>query len=477
MIESILRVYEIMSEIKLIGVKNIPLIQKGDKIANIIVKSLTDDGIAIKEGDIIVIAQSIVSKSQGCIKDLNKIVPSNQAHQVYEKIKTKSQGFEVSTKSPELIQAIIDESKEIIKTEHVIIVETHHGFICANAGIDKSNVDGQDNVTLLPEDPDKDAKKIRMDIKELTNKNVAVIISDSFGRPFRRGAIGIGVGISGIEAILDMRGSKDLFGRTLETTIVGQIDNLASAAQLIMGEADEGLPVVIIRGYKFELSEDATIKNILRDKGSDVFRTVDEEQIIIDHLKSRRSYKFDFKSEKIDKKIIEECIDIARYAPSAHNTQHWRYIILEKGFVRESLIERMNNKLKEDLKKDGKDESFISQKAHSRRERFLNAPVLVLLCLDTEDLEEYDDLKRTQLEYLMGVQSISASATYFLLALEAKGLASCWYCAPLFAEDIVKEVLNLPSSYIPMAFFTIGLPIKSPNMPIRKKLNDIIFKI
>ena len=466
-----------MSKINLIGVKNIPFIQKGDNIANIIVKSLKNDGIFLKEGDIIVIAQSIVSKSQGYIKDLKEIIPSKQAHQIYEKIKAKSQGFEVSTKSPELIQAIIDESKEIIKTEHVIIVETHHGFICANAGIDKSNVEGQDKVTLLPEDPDKDAEEIRMNIKELTNQNVAVIISDSFGRPFRRGAVGIAVGISGIDAVLDMRGSKDIFGRTLETTIVGQIDNLASAVQLIMGEADEGLPVVIIRGYKFEFSEESTIKEILRDKSNDVFRTVDEEQIIISHLKSRRSYKFEFKPEKIDRKIIEECIDIARYAPSAHNSQHWRYIILEKNPIRKLLIERMNNKLKEDLKRDGKSEAFISQKTKSRRERFLNAPSLVLLCLDTEEFEEYNDLERKELEYQMGVQSVSASATYLLLALEAKGLASCWYCAPLFAKNIVKEVLNLPSSYAPMAFFTIGLPIKSPNIPVRKKLKDIIFSI
>ena len=466
-----------MSEIKLIGVKNIPFIKKGDNIADIIVKSLNDAGNYLKEGDIIVIAQSIVSKSQGYIKNLKEIVPSQQAHQIYEKVKAMTQETEVSTKSPELIQAIMDESKEIIKTKHVIIVETHHGFICANAGIDKSNVDGQDNVTLLPKDSDKEAKQIRTNLKKLTDQNVAVIISDSFGRPFRRGAVGVAVGISGIDALLDMRGKKDLYGRTLETTIVGQIDNLTSAAQLIMGEADEGLPIVIIRGYKFDFSEDATIKQILRDKRTDVFRTIDEEQIIANHIKSRRSYKFDFKSEKIKRKIIEECIDLARYAPSAHNAQHWRYIILDKDSIRELLIDRMNNKLKEDLKRDGKTKSFISQKANIRRERFINAPMLVLLCLNTEELEEYDDLERNQLEYLMGVQSISASATYFLLALESKGLASCWYCAPLFAGNIVKEVLNLPSSYVPMAFFTIGFADKSPNIPTRKALNEIIFNV
>jgi len=466
-----------MSQIKLIGIKDIPFIKKEDNIAEIISQSLKINNMTLKEGDILVIAQSIISKSKGYVKNLKEINPSEHAHQIYNKLVEKAQGIEVSTKSPELVQAIIDESKEIIKTEHVIIVETKQGFICANAGIDKSNVDGKDKVTLLPKDSDKEAEEIRMQLKDLTKRNVAIIISDSFGRPFRRGAVGVAVGVSGIDAILDMRGKKDLCGRILETTIVGQIDNLASAAQLIMGEADEGLPVIIIRGYKFEFSKDVSIKQILRDKSTDVFRTVDEEQIITNHLKSRRSYKLEFKSVEIKKKIIKDCINIARYAPSAHNSQHWRYIILEKNSTRELLIDKMNYRLKEDLAKDGKTQSFISQKTTSRRKKFLNAPSLVLLCLDTEELEEYDDLERNHLEYLMGVQSISASATYFLLALEAKGLASCWYCAPLFAEDIVKEVLNLPNSYVPMAFFTIGFADKSPTIPTRKGLNEIIFNI
>ena len=137
----------------------------------------------------------------------------------------------------------------------------------------------------------------------------------------------------------------------------------------------------------------------------------------------------------------------------------------------------MNKKLKSDLKKDGKSDLFISQKTSSRRETFLKAPILVLLCLDTEELEEYNDPERDELEYLMGVQSVSSSATYLLLTLEAKGYASCWYCAPLFAKEIVKEVLNLPQSYIPMAFFTVGRAKKAPNIPKRKSLNEIIFKI
>jgi coenzyme F420-0:L-glutamate ligase/coenzyme F420-1:gamma-L-glutamate ligase len=464
-------------KIELIGVKNIPFIKRRDDIAEIIIDSLNLDGLSLKEGDILVIAQSIVSKSSGYIRNLKNIKPSKKAHKLYEEITNKAKEFDIPSKSPELIQAIMDESKEIIKCEHVIIVETKHGFICANAGIDKSNVNGYDNVTLLPEDSDKEAEKIRLKIKAMTNKDVAIIISDSFGRPFRKGAVGVAIGISGIQALLDKRGSKDLSGKTLQSTIVGQIDNLASAAQLIMGEADEGLPVVIIRGYSYKLSNESSITHIIREKNTDVFRSIDEEMLVLKYLKSRRSYKLEFKDDLVNINDIKDCIDIARFAPSAHNGQHWRYVILEKESTRDFLIEKMNEKLIEDLKKDGRSDSYISKKVRKTRLKFKKAPFLVLLCLDTKELEKYNDPEKDHLEYIMGVQSVSSSATYFIIALEAKGLASCWYCAPLFAPEIVKNILNLPQSYIPMAFFTVGIAQDSINIPPRKEMNEIIFKI
>jgi len=464
-------------KIELIGVKNIPFIKRRDDIAEIIIDSLNLDGLSLKEGDILVIAQSIVSKSSGYIRNLKNIKPSKKAHKLYEEITNKAKEFDIPSKSPELIQAIMDESKEIIKCEHVIIVETKHGFICANAGIDKSNVNGYDNVTLLPEDSDKEAEKIRLKIKAMTNKDVAIIISDSFGRPFRKGAVGVAIGISGIQALLDKRGSKDLSGKTLQSTIVGQIDNLASAAQLIMGEADEGLPVVIIRGYSYKLSNESSITHIIREKNTDVFRSIDEEMLVLKYLKSRRSYKLEFKDDLVNINDIKDCIDIARFAPSAHNGQHWRYVILEKESTRDFLIEKMNEKLIEDLKKDGRSDSYISKKVRKTRVKFKKAPFLVLLCLDAKELEKYNDPERDHLEYIMGVQSVSSSATYFIIALEAKGLASCWYCAPLFAQEIVKNILNLPQSYIPMAFFTVGIAQDSINIPSRKEMNEIIFKI
>jgi coenzyme F420-0:L-glutamate ligase/coenzyme F420-1:gamma-L-glutamate ligase len=462
------------NKIDLIGLKGIPLVQKGDDISKIIIENLKDNKISLDNGDIIAIAQTIISKSTGKVIDLNKVVVSDKANEIYKKILPETQKKGIPIKSPQLIQKILDESVHILEAEHVIIVETKHGFVCANAGIDKSNVEGKSRVALLPKDSDKEAHKIRKRIEEITNKQVAVIITDSFGRPFRVGAIGVALGISGINAILDKRGFFDLFGHKLQSTIIGQVDNIASAAQLIMGEADEGYPIVLIKGYKFEFKDNVSIKDILRDKDIDIFRKTTNFTEI---LKNRRSYKLKFDSKAISRDLIIECIDLARWAPSAHNAQHWRYILLEKGKTRQKLINSMNEKLREDLLKDGKPENFIKKKINKTRAKFIDAPFLILLCLDTNELEKYPNSERNQNEYIMGIQSISASAIYLLLAFESKKIAACWYCAPLFAKELIKKELNLPDTLDPMAFITAGYPIKIVKTPKRKELNEIIIDI
>lgn len=262
------------NQIEIIGVQDIPFIKEGDNISKIIIESLKKNNMSLKDKDVIIISQSIISKSNGRIRNLNVIVPSKKAIEIYKQMKPKAERAGIPIKPPELIQAILEESKEILKVEHVLIVETkHQGFICANAGIDKSNVEGINNVTLLPENPDEDARRIRKEFKELSNKEVTVIVSDSFGRPFRVGTVGVAIGIAGMKPILDKRGCMDLYGYKLQTTIIGQADNLVSAAQLVMGESNEGIPVVIIRGYDYNIEEHASITSILREDKFDIFRS------------------------------------------------------------------------------------------------------------------------------------------------------------------------------------------------------------
>jgi coenzyme F420-0:L-glutamate ligase / coenzyme F420-1:gamma-L-glutamate ligase len=466
----------VKSEILMVGLPNIPKIIPGDNLAQIIRDSLKQKKLTLENGDILVIAQSIVSKSIGSIINLNDVKVGERAMDIYRNMEPLILREGITKKTPQLVQLILDESKEILKAEHVLIVETNYGFICANAGIDKSNVEGSENVTLLPKYPDEEAKKIRNELKKLTGKNVAVIISDSFGRPFRRGAVGVAVGISGISALLDKRGEKDLYGKMLQSTIVGQVDNLTSAAQLIMGEANEGLPVILIRGYKFDFDEKASIKEIFRPEETDLFRMISEKDLFFKVLKSRRSYKLRFSSKIPEREIIRDCIALAQWAPSAHNAQHWRYVILDKSSIRERLILEMNSKLREDLSRDGRSEEFIAEKIRKTKRNFLEAPYLVILCLDETELESYSDRERTKNELILGIQSIGASASYFLLALEINSLAACWYSAPLFAQEVVKKNLNLPKSFNPMAFFTVGYALEKAKPTTRKSIEEVIYK-
>ncbi len=252
-------------DVTLFGIKKIPLIKEGDNLAEIIVQAASVNDIKIREEDVLVIAETAVAKSEGKLIELKSMKPSKKALELSDK----------TGKKAELVEAIISESNEIIKVgPDFIISETKHGFICANAGIDESNVT-PGLVTPIPSDPDKSAADIRNKIEDKTGNNVAVVISDTQGRAFREGAVGVAIGISGMDALWDRQGEKDLYGRELQTTSIAVADELASAASIVMGQADEGIPVVIIRGveyFKKLRNTSATLKMLIRPKKFDVFR-------------------------------------------------------------------------------------------------------------------------------------------------------------------------------------------------------------
>ncbi|MEM2440740.1 MAG: coenzyme F420-0:L-glutamate ligase [Candidatus Bathyarchaeia archaeon] len=251
-----------MDVVKIIGIKGIPVVKAGDNIAELICKAAEKQGIPIQEGDIIVITHVIVSRAEGRIVNLNEVAPSAFARNVAE----------LYGKDPALVEVVLREAKSIRRmADGKIITEIRQGFVCANSGVDRSNVPGENCVALLPEDPDASARKIRSEIKRLTGCDVAVIISDTNGRPFREGEINIAVGVSGIKPIRDRRGEKDLFGHVLRVKQTAVADELASAAELVIGQADEGIPAAIIRGYKFIKSEDAKATELVRPREKDLF--------------------------------------------------------------------------------------------------------------------------------------------------------------------------------------------------------------
>ncbi len=251
--------------IQIIGLKKIPIIQEGDDIVEILLNSLAQMKLQIQDSDIFIIAQTVISRIEGRVRELKKVTIIEEAIQISKRI----------NKDPRLVSLILEESKQVLRTAMVegngkIIVETNLGFICADAGIDNSN-SPNDLVTLLPENPDKSATEIRTEIFQRTKKDVAIIISDTHGRPFRRGAINVALGVAGIQEIYNYRGQIDLFGYELQKTQIAIADELASAAELIMGEAGEGMPIILIRGYEYE-NKDGQGLRLIRPADHDLFR-------------------------------------------------------------------------------------------------------------------------------------------------------------------------------------------------------------
>ena len=244
--------------IEVIPVKVSADVKPHDDLAAIILKAASK--VEVRDGDVLVVAQKVVSKAEGRIVDLAHVRPSKKAAKM-----AKEHG-----KDSRVIQVILQESTRIVKAKNgIIISETKHGFVCANAGVDQSNARG-DVAVLLPVDPDKSAGRLREAIKKKTDKDVAIVITDTFGRPFRNGQTNVAIGVAGINPIKSYIGSKDMYGKVLRVTEIAVADEIASAAELVMGKS-EGVPVAIIRGYRFEKAK-SSVRLLLRSRKNDLFR-------------------------------------------------------------------------------------------------------------------------------------------------------------------------------------------------------------
>jgi coenzyme F420-0:L-glutamate ligase / coenzyme F420-1:gamma-L-glutamate ligase len=241
--------------IELHPVTGLPEVTPGDDLAGMVAERAE-----LADGDILVVAQKVVSKAEGRLRDMREITPGSQALEIARR----------NGSDPRQVQAVIDESVRLVRTERVIIAETRHGFICANAGVDHSNVPGGEILCLLPVDPDASAARLRERLRELTGRTVAVIVSDTFGRAWRIGIQNVALGVAGMPAVVDYRGRDDDFGRTMVGTVVAIADELAGAAELAMGKTAR-VPAVVIRGYRAE-GDPGTGRQLIRPPEEDMFR-------------------------------------------------------------------------------------------------------------------------------------------------------------------------------------------------------------
>ena len=253
--------HKMPQSIAVIGLRLIPNVQAGDNLARIIVTAARKQRLHLRNGDIVVVAQKIVSKAEGRVVSLSAVRASAVARKLSRTMR----------KDPKLIEVILRETKRVVRRRgHHLIVQTRHGLVCANAGVDKSNVDGEDVVALLPKNPDRSARRIRTWIRRLAGKEVAVIITDTFGRPWRIGQTNVAIGLSGMRPWVDYRGTKDMFGYTLSVTMMAIADELASAAELVMRKYDQ-IPVAIIRGYIYRRTR-GSARELVRPARQDLFR-------------------------------------------------------------------------------------------------------------------------------------------------------------------------------------------------------------
>ncbi len=245
---------------QLIALKGLPLVKRGDDLGELITNARQKQGLRLEDGDVLVVAQSVVSKAEGNVVDLREVKPSPLAERIAVQL----------DKDPREVEVILRQSSEIVRLRHVLIARTKHGFVCANAGVDHSNVDPE-HVTILPDDPDASADRIREAIKRKLGVDVAVILSDTQGRAFRRGCVGVAIGAAGMNPLQDLRGKRDLYGKELEVTMISPADALAAAAVSVMGEASEGTPVVVVKGASYDRNY-GSARELVRPPEQDLFR-------------------------------------------------------------------------------------------------------------------------------------------------------------------------------------------------------------
>lgn len=434
----------------------VPLVKPGDDLSDIILGALKASNQTLRDGDILVIAQKIVSKAEGRLVRLSDVIPSARALDLANEV----------NKDPRLVELILRESDEVVRHRRdVLVVAQKLGLVIANAGIDQSNIEqgGNDGVALLlPENPDRTCATIAAELSRKTGAKVGVIINDSHGRAFRNGTVGVAIGAHGVTALADLRGAPDLFRRKLKSTEVGIADEIASAASLLMGQSGEGRPIVLTRGLSC-LTGDGQASDLVRPKSIDLFRSADFAGL----FRNRRSIRR-YKDTEVPLGVVENLLEAAVTAPSAHNRQPWRFAVLKDPVTKQRLANAMGERLRQDRMRDGDPADAVEADVARSIVRISGAPVAIVVSLTMEDMDVYPDSRRAAAERHMAVQSTAMAIENMLLAAHAAGLGASIMCAPLFCPEVVRAALPLPAAWEPQALATLGYPA-SDGKPYRRR--------
>ena len=329
------------------------------------------------------------------------------------------------------------------------IAATRHGFVCANAGVDASNVDGG-GLTLLPIDPDGSAERIRSALAgSLAIEDLGVVVTDTFGRAWREGVINVAIGVAGIPALIDLRGAPDHTGRELEATIVALADEIAAASGLVMGKA-AGVPAALVRGVATGGAPAGSGADLVRGAQDDLFR-----ESPLQALHARRTIR-SFAPGPVPREALEEAIRAACTAPAPHHTRPWRFSVLVSAPAKRGLLGAIADAWRADLRGDATPEDVIARRIANSDAVLGQAPVLIVPWVSFSGSHPYGDAERSHAEQEMFLLSGGAAIQNLLLALHAQGLASCWISSTLFCQEESRAVLDMDDRWFALGSVACG---------------------
>ncbi|MET9294954.1 coenzyme F420-0:L-glutamate ligase [Streptomyces sp. NPDC003077] len=425
----------------------LPEVRPGDNLGKLIAQAVTGGGApGLADGDVLVVTSKIVSKAEGRV-----------------------------LQAEDRERAIDQETVRVVARRGTLrIVENRLGLISAAAGVDASNTPAG-TVLLLPEDPDASARAIRDGLRAALGVDVGVLVTDTFGRPWRTGVTDIAIGAAGLRVLDDLRGGVDTHGNPLATTVVATADELAAAGDLVKGKAN-GLPVAVVRGLRRVTTgpgpdDGAGARALIRTAADDMFR-LGTSEAVREAVTLRRTVR-EFTDEPVDGGAVRRAVAAAVTAPAPHHTTPWRFVLLESAETRLRLLDAMRDAWIADLRGDGFSEESIAKRVR-RGDVLRKAPYLVVPCLVMTGSHTYPDARRNASEREMFVVANGAGIQNFLIALAGERLGSAWISSTMFCREVVRDVLGLPAEWDPMGAVAVGHPAAPPKERPARDAEDFV---